>query len=1421
MTGLPPFKGSAETGRSGYFTGMKLPAVFLVAQLRLSAGKFACGLCAGLICLYSSLAGAQTLVLDPIGVGAAVTVTGSGGPASASVELFKNGTSVGAYTTTAFGQFSIPNIGTSSNDQFYAIAGQVWNFNTAGNVEGWNALAGDASVVSNGTWKQTNSTGTDMSINLYGDGQIRTRARALEVRVRFQGSGSRTGSVIMQTAGTNGVVGGGDDASSTIANTFTLSPNTNFQTLVFDLGIDHNGAATCWLDGTAPININIYLPGCATNDSVEVDSVRLTEALRWEFETAGDFAEWSASANTTLLATNPGTLRMNASAVGSVAMSRPFRVIGSRYFVKMETRLRQVSTSNPNLIYWNYLSNPSGYANGGIQLLGTVANGSYQTITLNLTNPPTYGNNWTNGGGATLNSAQGYQTLYANSASEYAEVDYIRLLPAAPFGPSAVVTATGAPVIPAYYVSASGGNNSASGRSPATAWATFTNLDGLFLGAGTTVNLKRGDTWTNQMLRLTGKGLPGNPITLTAYGDGASPLITGRNLTNAPCIQWENPSYVRIEGMDCRNAKIGVYLRYTGGNTDGTGAMFRNTNVVVTCCNFQNMNTKWSAADGSVTVVSPFELSWGTGVWVGGNIPTPGAATNTPILDDLSVTHCGFKDVSQGLSMNFYFPPYSKSRFTNVKFEDSWVTGCEAGSFAFFFVNGGLVQRVDTWLGGTNFYATGTTAGFVQHSTNVSIFNCEFAGNKRVATEHDGVGFDYEGNTDKITFTNNVIHDNDGAGLLLLSSVAGNTGMAINDNTFWNNARSPLNSTENVELRGNVSSSGSFNNNGVYRGAANVIGTPGIYDNASLFAGYTGGSTTRTSVLYSAVSGRPTLWNFTSSVEGWGNSNQWSGFTASGGALVGTSTGGDPYAESAATWVNTRERRWVLVRMSQTAGTLAQVFFQTETDPTFTGDKTATFTIIPDGVMRDYIVDMSQSAKYRGVITKWRLDPTDTTGSTMAIDSFTAQTAPYLASVTAVSPRILDLRFNQPMLATGGVFNVANYILSGAGQGTASSQPSSVSLIPTTNGPVYRLTWNSGDMNGATAVLAATNAIEPRGVPLWTGSQSGFASIAPLAVAVSPTSTNGQCSGTVTFTANFTGTPTPTLQWYNNSTNAIANATNATLTVSSLTSAQNGNWTVVASNSSGFVTNFGTLTVVDTLAPVVTLLGGNPLTNQCHTAFTDPGATASDACAGSLGVTVFSTLNTNSPGSYLIRYVATDSSGNSATNTRTVVVVDTIAPSLTCSTNILIVTTNLGGENVSFTVTATDACDASPTVICTPASGSLFAPGTNTVNCIAYDASLNTNTCSFTVTVIPASVVAPTVAYGPIITNGQFVVRYLGYPGFNYTVEATAMLPAAWTKKSNHLAPTNNNLGFGIGVWEFSESVSPTNRFYRVAYPAY
>lgn len=83
----------------------------------------------------------------------------------------------------------------------------------------------------------------------------------------------------------------------------------------------------------------------------------------------------------------------------------------------------------------------------------------------------------------------------------------------------------------------------------------------------------------------------------------------------------------------------------------------------------------------------------------------------------------------------------------------------------------------------------------------------------------------------------------------------------------------------------------------------------------------------------------------------------------------------------------------------------------------------------------------------------------------------------------------------------------------------------------------------------------------------------------------------------------------------------------------------------------------------------------------------------------------------------------------------TVTVNDTTAPTITCPANI---TTNVATCSstavVTFAPTVTDNCPG-VTYSCSPASGSAFAPGTNTVTCTATDASGNKATNSFKVIV--------------------------------------------------------------------------------------
>src|ERR1044072_1316521 len=101
-----------------------------------------------------------------------------------------------------------------------------------------------------------------------------------------------------------------------------------------------------------------------------------------------------------------------------------------------------------------------------------------------------------------------------------------------------------------------------------------------------------------------------------------------------------------------------------------------------------------------------------------------------------------------------------------------------------------------------------------------------------------------------------------------------------------------------------------------------------------------------------------------------------------------------------------------------------------------------------------------------------------------------------------------------------------------------------------------------------------------------------------------------------------------------------------------------GIYTVTYSASAnGFTTEVTrVVTVEDTVAPVITLNGANPMVVGFGTVFTDPGATASDGCAGNLtsSIVVTGSVDTNTVGFYALTYTVSDPSGHSDTKVRTV-----------------------------------------------------------------------------------------------------------------------------------------------------------------------
>jgi len=95
-------------------------------------------------------------------------------------------------------------------------------------------------------------------------------------------------------------------------------------------------------------------------------------------------------------------------------------------------------------------------------------------------------------------------------------------------------------------------------------------------------------------------------------------------------------------------------------------------------------------------------------------------------------------------------------------------------------------------------------------------------------------------------------------------------------------------------------------------------------------------------------------------------------------------------------------------------------------------------------------------------------------------------------------------------------------------------------------------------------------------------------------------------------------------------------------------------------------------------------------------------------------------------------------------------------------------------------------------------------------------------TMAVSVTVGSGSGQSPNVVYGPTTLGGNFIVQFAGIPGTQYTVEKTTSLsPVNWTKLGNYTAPTDNSVGFGIGVFQVSDPVSNGSGYYRTVYPSY
>jgi len=389
-------------------------------------------------------------------------------------------------------------------------------------------------------------------------------------------------------------------------------------------------------------------------------------------------------------------------------------------------------------------------------------------------------------------------------------------------------------------------------------------------------------------------------------------------------------------------------------------------------------------------------------------------------------------------------------------------------------------------------------------------------------------------------------------------------------------------------------------------------------------------------------------------------------------------------------------------------------------------------------------------------------------------------------------------------LANGNITSSGNSSIVGVPSGTALGQlietgvaDSTPPVVSVPANIVSEATSSSGAVVNFTA--NATDNVDGSLVPTCIPSQGSTFPLGITTVTCSATDSSNN-TGTNNFNITVQDTTSPIV---NVPANIIAEATSSSgasvVYTATATDTVDGSLVPVCNPSSGSTFPFGTttvscnatdsslntgtntftITIQDTTPPVITVPANiiAEATSPSGVTVTYT-ATAADAVDGSLVPICTSSSGSVFPfGTTVVACNATDSSNNTATNSFNITVQDSTPPSITVPANIISEAANSSGALINYTVNVSDLVDASPSVVCVPASGSVFSLNVTIVNCSAIDFSGNVISASFNVTVVDTtSPVISAPANISIEATGNLTIVLLGSPVVSDAVDLSPVV---------------------------------------------
>ncbi|MFD3261720.1 S-layer homology domain-containing protein [Paenibacillus lentus] len=416
-----------------------------------------------------------------------------------------------------------------------------------------------------------------------------------------------------------------------------------------------------------------------------------------------------------------------------------------------------------------------------------------------------------------------------------------------------------------YYIDSVGGSDSNDGRTEATAWRTFANVNNTTFAAGDRILLKKGGIW-NEQLFPKGSGTSEAPITISSYGSGNRPIINGGGMAGA-AVYLRNSSYWVIKDLEVTNSAP------ERGNTYREGIMVENANggtlsgIQILDNYVHDVSSSFRYPTVSGAEGGPHAFG-GISVYVGGTMPTDkfdGVLIQGNMVERIGRTGIVVWD------QRFNGTDYAS---TNVIIRENYVKQADSDGILTFGVDGGLIEH-NVAEGGGNYSEPGEFNGSAaiwptRGKNNVVQFNESFNTNK---PEGDGQGFNLDIDSTDSIVQYNYSHDNKGGFMLFVDAsltpdvLVGSSNSVVRYNISQNDLTHTFNfaggvtpgtqiynntiyigTGQNTKIidhewdeAGNINAPYSFKNNLVYnlgQGSYNLPGVNGVFEHNLLYGNH-------------------------------------------------------------------------------------------------------------------------------------------------------------------------------------------------------------------------------------------------------------------------------------------------------------------------------------------------------------------------------------------------------------------------------------------------------------------------------------------------------------------------------------------------------------------------------------------------------